>query len=96
MFQRKLNKKALSPLIATILLVVFSLIIGAATMSWGKNYVKEMPSDTPKPSSYISINMDEINNPLKELQIRYLTGKITLEEYLQQEAEAIQQTKSKN
>ena len=27
---------------ATMILVVFALLVGIATMSWGKNYVNEM------------------------------------------------------
>jgi len=85
------NKKALSPLVATILLVVFALIIGTATMSWGKNYVESIPDEKSQASgsSYI-ISRDLIkDNPLKRLQIDYLYNDITLDVYLQKEQEIL-------
>lgn len=87
-----LKKKALSPLVATILLVVFALIIGTATMSWGKNY--EAPTKLePAAKATISINVDSLNNPLKKLQMEYITGQITLEDYLNKEPVAIENSR---
>lgn len=82
-----MNKKALSPLIATIILVVFSLIVGTLTMNWGKSYVEKISLEEEKPaiSGTIVINADSIDTPLKELQVEYLTGKITLQQYLARE-----------
>ncbi|MCK5282047.1 MAG: hypothetical protein KAK00_01435 [Nanoarchaeota archaeon] len=81
-----LNKRALSPLVATILLVVFALIIGTATMSLSKNYVNDNTDDKELlSSSMLIISIDEIDNPLKDLQIKYITNKLTLEEYLNEE-----------
>lgn len=39
------NKKAVSPLIATILLIAFAVALGAVVMSWGRNveFLKEEP-----------------------------------------------------
>ncbi len=80
-----MNKRGLTPLIATILLVVFALIIGAATMSWGQNYVGGVGYDEPDTfRSSVLIDIDSIDNPLKELQIKYITNQITLDEYLLQ------------
>ena len=81
-----MNKKALSPLIATILLVVFALVIGTITMNWGKSYVEKLQEE-PKQQieSAIIISIKDIDTPLKELQIQYITGKITKEEYIQKE-----------
>ena len=86
-----MNKRGLSPLIATILLVIFALIIGTATMTWGKNYVGEVPEEQSSRigSSYV-ISKNEVNSdPLKKLQISYIYDQITLEEYLRQEKEII-------
>ncbi|MFH1642437.1 MAG: archaellin/type IV pilin N-terminal domain-containing protein [Nanoarchaeota archaeon] len=82
-----MNKKAVSPLIATIILVVFALVVGTITMNWGKSYVNNIDEEKPKTS--IVISMEDINTPLKGLQIDYITGKITLEEYLAKEKEII-------
>ena len=35
------SKKAVSPLIATVLLIVFSIALGAVVMSWGEAYIEE-------------------------------------------------------
>ena len=87
-----LNKKALSPLVATILLVVFALIVGTATMNWGKNYVENVPDKSLETSgASIVISIDHLDNPLKDLQIKYITDKLTLEEYLEKEEEVIQE-----
>lgn len=36
----KKNKKAISPLVATVLLIVFSLVLGTITMNLGKAYIE--------------------------------------------------------
>ena len=58
------NKRAVSPLIATILLIVFSLILGTITMNLGKAYIEDItevgaahdPQDT-KDLKYIDNNL---------------------------------------
>lgn len=35
------SKRAISPLIATVLLIVFSVALGAVVMSWGESYIEE-------------------------------------------------------
>ncbi len=86
------NKKALSPLVATILLVIFALVIGAITMGWGKSYVEKIKEE-PAPGvfgSAVIISIKDINTPpqdapLKRLRIQYITGEITKEDYLVKE-----------
>ncbi len=47
MYQKSINKKAVSPLIATVLLIAFAIALGAIVMNWGKTYVEgEMESGT--------------------------------------------------
>ncbi len=86
-----MNKKALSPLIATLLLVIFAIVVGAVTMSWGKNYVEDIKTKEPveKLESAIMISIKDVDTPLKELQIKYITNQISEEEYLQKEKELI-------
>ena len=36
-----MNKRAVSPLIATVLLMAFAVALGAIVMTWGKNYVTD-------------------------------------------------------
>lgn len=87
-----MNKKALSPLAATILLVAFALVVGVVTMHVGRKYVEEeveVKEETPFESSIIININDILGDELKELQIKYITGKITREEYLEKEEEVV-------
>jgi len=85
------NKKGLSPLIATILLVFFALIVGAGVMQFAEDYVPDAPelSIQPSPGSYINIDNRLIDNGLKDIQIDYIIGRINLEEYLRREQEVL-------
>ncbi len=87
MIKKRINKKALSPLVATMLLVVFALVIGSIVMSFGESYIQkieEMPK-TKTVESAVIISIKDIDTPLKELQIQYITGKLTKKEYLEKE-----------
>ena len=35
------SKRALSPLIATVMLIAFAVALGAVVMNWGKGYIEE-------------------------------------------------------
>jgi len=86
------NKKALSPLVATLLLLAFALVIGTATMNWGRSYIEkieEEPQEYAPLQSAVIISIEDIDNPLKELQIKYITDQISQEEYLAKEKELI-------
>ncbi len=77
--QKKMNKKALSPLIATILLVAFAIILGTIVMGWGKDYVAKLGNVEPS-----TVYEEQIcEDPLVILQIRYAQGDISTQEYLQ-------------
>ncbi len=39
------NKKGVSPLIATVLLIAFAVALGAIVMSWGKSYITQTQTD---------------------------------------------------
>ena len=87
-----MDKKALSPLVATILLVIFSLAIGTITMNWGKNYVEKINLQEQKEESKtgtLIINYKDIDTELKELQIRHIFGEISQSQYLEQEAKLL-------
>ncbi|MCK4521122.1 MAG: hypothetical protein KAU20_00995 [Nanoarchaeota archaeon] len=76
------NKKAVSPLVATILLVAFALILGTITMNLGKSYIEGISGVEEQPAT-ITIDSDDIDDPLKIAQIKYITNEITKEEYLE-------------
>ena len=81
-----MNKKGLTPLVATFLLLVFALGIGAVTMNWGKAYVDKINiEEVAEPPTAIVINPAALDDPLKKLQVQYITGSISKEEYLQRE-----------
>ena len=81
-----MNKKGLTPLVATFLLLVFALGIGAVTMNWGKAYVDKINiEEVAEPPTAIVINPAALEDPLKKLQVQYITGSISKEEYLQRE-----------
>lgn len=55
------NKRGVSPLIATILLIAFAVALGAVVMSWGRSteFLKEEP-DTEKCAD-VNLKIEEIN-----------------------------------
>lgn len=40
-----MSKKAVSPLIATVLLIAFAVALGAVVMNWGRGYVEDTAND---------------------------------------------------
>ena len=87
-----MNKRAVSPLVATVFLVIFALIIGTATMNWGKSYVDKINrEDKPSQEKHgaIIISAEDIDTPLKELQIEHISGRLTEQEYMLKEKELI-------
>lgn len=54
-----LNKKAVSPLIATVLLIAFAVSLGVVVMNWGRDYVETTAKDTSeKVDADLSCQMD--------------------------------------
>ncbi len=81
------NKRAISPLVATTLLVVFALAVGTVTMNWGKSYVEKIKEESKvgQVDSAVVISIKDIDTPLKRLQLQHITGNITQEDYLERE-----------
>ena len=53
------NKKGVSPLIATVLLIAFAVALGAVVMNWGRSYVDETTAfATKKSSTEVKCSMD--------------------------------------
>lgn len=86
-----MNRKALSPLIATIMLVVFALIIGTATMKWGESFVKASEPVQQEQVLTAGNKIIVVDTPLKQLQLRFLYGEITEDEYLAEEKKIFEQ-----
>ncbi|MBR9690381.1 hypothetical protein GOV08_01725 [Candidatus Woesearchaeota archaeon] len=65
-------KKAVSPLIATVLLIAFAVALGAVVMNWGKDYVETTAKDAGDKSNLelscqrdIDLGVKEIGNTPK-------------------------------
>ena len=86
------DNKALSPLVATLLLLAFALVVGTVTMNWGKSYIEnigEPPKEYEPMKSSIVVNIEDIDTPLKKLQIEHITGQISEQEYIARENQII-------
>lgn len=46
----KFNKRGISPLIATVLLIAFAVALGAVVMNWGRSYVEDTAANAQKTS----------------------------------------------
>ncbi|HLC64568.1 MAG TPA: archaellin/type IV pilin N-terminal domain-containing protein [Candidatus Nanoarchaeia archaeon] len=80
-----MSKKGLSPLVATVLLVGFALVLGIITMNFGKTLALEEPAA----ESTITVSVASLDNELKQAQMDYILGRTNLEEYLAKEQEAL-------
>jgi len=83
-----MNNKGLTPLVATVSLVLLSLIIGTITMNFGKTYVQELSGEDSLKGTVV-IDLGSVDTELKELQLKHITGSITEEEYLEKEKQLI-------
>ena len=79
------SKRGLTPLLATLLLVVFALAIGTLTMSWVKTYVSGLADEGTTASALITVSSGQLNTPLKQLQMEHIQGKISQQTYLQKQ-----------
>ncbi|HLC64532.1 MAG TPA: SHOCT domain-containing protein [Candidatus Nanoarchaeia archaeon] len=68
-----MNKKALTPIVSFVLLLLLAIALGTAVMSWkGSSYV-------PEENQVVE---SALCDPLNELKIKYVNGDITEQEYL--------------
>lgn len=79
----RMNKRGISPLIATILLVAFAVALGAVVMSWTSG-VEAEPGET---STCVIKSIP--SDPLQQLMISYIKGDISKQEYLTREKQLI-------
>lgn len=55
-----MNKRAISPLIATILLIAFAIALGLVVMNWGKSYIEEKAEFTVGPQDLSACNLIQL------------------------------------
>ena len=70
-----MNKKALSPLSSTIILLVVSILIGIVVMQWGRGYV-EQAATTPTATA-----VEQESTVFEDINERLAKGEITQEQY---------------
>lgn len=61
------NKRGISPLFATILLIAFSVALGAVVMSWGESYIEEK-AEFAKGVQEVSRGCDDIYFSIMQVQ----------------------------
>lgn len=71
-----MNKKGLSPLTSTIILLVVSILIGIVVMSWGKGYVEQATAKADQAAI-----KEQQATVFEDLNARYEKGEISKEQY---------------
>lgn len=56
-----MNKRGVSPLVATLLLIAFAIAIGLVVMNWGKSYIEEKSEFVTGESDASSCNLVELS-----------------------------------
>ena len=71
-----MNNKAVSPLIVTILLVLFAIALGAIVMSWNDEPATQLTEGKATEAPQLGLC-----NPLAVLKIKYVNKEISDDEY---------------
>lgn len=69
-----MDKKGISPLTSTILLLVLSILIGVVVMNWGRAYIEQSTATNEVVSPQQPALFDDLNTRLNN-------GEITKEQY---------------
>ncbi|MBI4453173.1 hypothetical protein HY636_00855 [Candidatus Woesearchaeota archaeon] len=79
------DKRGVTPLMVTIVLIGFAVAVGSIIMSLGGDYVKDIPdTETSQQSKVVCVGT--AGEPLKDLMVKYINDEITVEQYLQGES----------
>ncbi len=71
-----MNRKALSPLSSTVILLVISIIIGVIVMTWGRGYVEKATTTVPEAPA-----VEKEQTLFEDLNARLERGEISMEQY---------------
>lgn len=74
---RRMNKKAVSPLIATVLLIAFAVALGAVVMNWGRSYVESTAAYAEEKSDLQIVCSRDINLRFNDNIQNYLCYNVT-------------------
>ncbi|HIH39732.1 TPA: SHOCT domain-containing protein [Candidatus Woesearchaeota archaeon] len=80
-----MNRKAISPLSSTIILLVVSIIIGIIVMSWGRSYVEQATVKAEQKQV-----QEKQTSVFEDLDARLSSGEITKEQYDKMKAVLLQ------
>jgi len=77
------NKKAVSPLIATVLLIAFAVALGAIVMNWGESFVRETQETASEASEgrlecTMMVDFEVINAAYEEIDDTNATLKVLI------------------
>jgi len=78
---KRVGKRGISPLIATVLLVAFAVSLGAVVMNWASG-ADEAETELAAPSGCIV--SAPITEPLQQLMVNYLNNKIDKQQFFSQ------------
>ena len=67
---RRFDKRGVSPLIATVLLIAFAVALGAVVMSWGRSYVTEAQSNANQLNSMVGCSSVSASIPTVAGQLK--------------------------
>ncbi|MDP7116490.1 MAG: hypothetical protein QF632_06475 [Candidatus Woesearchaeota archaeon] len=81
------NSRGMSPAVATIVLIIFAILLGSLVMAFGSDYVENLPDEGPKKST-VCVKITG-QDPLKQLQVNYLEGKLSKSQYIAKERQLL-------
>lgn len=67
LFLKKINKKGVSPIIATVLLIAFAVALGAVVMNWGKGFVENTAKTTEEKTNLELACQQELQLSVKKI-----------------------------
>ena len=82
-----MNRRGLSPLVATVLLIAFAVALGAVIMSLGKSYVESILEEISTGDAVC--DPTTVTDTLQLLQIQFINGEITKEQYISKEQQIL-------
>ncbi len=71
-------------MVATVVLLVFAVLMGALVMTVGEELIQDIPEKPQSSASTICLK-EPRGDPLKSLQVQFLDGKISRSEYIAKE-----------
>jgi flagellin-like protein len=84
MLNKKVGKRGISPLIATVLLVAFAVSLGAVVMNWAKGTDTGAAETSSFAQTSECLVKGPVSEPLKQVMVNYLQDEISKQEFFSQ------------